>query len=108
MREKREREREKKRGKERGREEKTGTLRGSASRSFLLLNLKEWLMGGDAPSRADFVLHFFVGLAVQPGYVDLNRYPRVKAWMVRCEAREAWKRALEKGNGYDLNIPGQW
>jgi len=69
---------------------------------------KEWFMGGDAPSRADFVLHFFVGLAVQPGYVDLDRYPKLKAWMARCEAREAWKRALEKGNGYDLNIPGQW
>jgi len=69
---------------------------------------KDWFMGGEAPSRADFVLHFFVDLAVQPKYVDLGRFPRLAEWMARCEAREAWKRSLEKGNGYDLDFPSRW
>lgn len=60
------------------------------------------------PSRADFVLRFNVDLAVQPGYVSLDNYPALKAWMARCNAREAWKRSLEKGNGYDLNFPSKW
>jgi len=67
-----------------------------------------WFMGGKEPSRVDFMLHFFVGLAVQPSYVDLDKYPGINAWMERCEARPAWKRSLEKGNGYNLNYPRQW
>ena len=58
-------------------------------------------------SRADFVLHFFVGLVVQPWHLDLDLRPRIKAWMARCEDREAWNRALERGDSYDLNISGQ-
>ncbi|KAK1750130.1 hypothetical protein QBC47DRAFT_394654 [Echria macrotheca] len=72
------------------------------------LGAQEWFMGGTAPSRVDFVVHFFVGLAVQPGYVHLEKYKGLKAWMERCEARPAWKRALERGNGYDLDYPRQW
>lgn len=72
------------------------------------LGEKEWFLGGQAPSRADFVLHFFVDLAVQPKYVDFEKYPNLKRWKSRCEARPAWKRSLEKGNGYDLDFPSQW
>ncbi|KAK0641871.1 hypothetical protein B0T16DRAFT_380932 [Cercophora newfieldiana] len=69
---------------------------------------REWFMGGDAPGRADFVLKFFVDLAVMPKYVKLDGYPRVREWRGRCEGREAWKRGLEKGNGYDLDFPAKW
>jgi glutathione S-transferase len=54
------------------------------------------------------VLKFFVDLGVAPGFVRLERYGKVKAWWERCEGREGWKRALEKGNGYDLDFLGKW
>ena len=69
---------------------------------------REWLMGGDAPSRPDFVLHYSVGMAIQSKYVDPKKYPNVAAWMDRCEARDAWKRSLEKGNGYNIDYPSQF
>ena len=69
---------------------------------------REWFMGGTAPGRADFLLRFFMDLGVDPGYVKLEGYPAVKRWWERCGYREAWKSALEKGNGYDLDFPGKW
>ena len=69
---------------------------------------RNWFMGGDAPSRADFVLRFFVDLGVHPKYVTLERYPKITEWRARCDAREAWKKSLEKGNGYDLDFPSKW
>ncbi|KAK2593564.1 hypothetical protein QQS21_008739 [Conoideocrella luteorostrata] len=69
---------------------------------------RQWFMGGDEPSRADFVLHFNVDLAVQPNYVKLEKYPALQEWMARCNAREAWKTSLKVGNGYDLDFPSKW
>ena len=69
---------------------------------------QEWFMGGDEPSRPDFILHFLVDLAVQPKYVSLEKYPGVQAFMDRCKARDGWKRSLEAGNGYDLDFPSKW
>lgn len=70
---------------------------------------REWFMGGEQPGRPDFILRFFTDLAVQPGYFKLDEgYPRLKAWWERCDGREAWKRSLERGNGYDLDFPGKW
>lgn len=69
---------------------------------------KEWLLGGQASSRVDFVLHFFVDLAVQPKYIDLIEYPNLKRWKGGCESRPSWERSLEKDNGYDLDFPSQW
>ncbi|KAJ4007373.1 hypothetical protein NW752_007647 [Fusarium irregulare] len=63
---------------------------------------REYLMGGDL-SRADIAIKMGVDLAVHPNMVDLNKYPRVKAWYERCEARPAWKRSLEVGIGYQLD-----
>ncbi|KAM7185065.1 hypothetical protein V8F33_012627 [Rhypophila sp. PSN 637] len=74
----------------------------------------EWFLGRKQPGRVDFVVHYFVDIAVRPGYVKFTgengeeRYPKLKAWMSRCEAREAWKRSLEKGGGYDLDFPKRW
>ena len=64
---------------------------------------REWFMGGDAPSRVDMTLKVATDLGVQPGLVDLSKWPRVQAWYARCEARPAWKRALEKGGGYNMD-----
>jgi glutathione S-transferase len=69
---------------------------------------RQWFMEGDEPSRVDFMLHFYVDGAVQPKYVDLKDYPGLQEWMARCEARDAWKRSLEVGNGYDLDFPSRW
>ena len=78
--------------------------------SFLNGELKgrEWFMGGDEPSRADFVLKFWVDLAAHPKYVDIEQYQELKEWRERCEARDGWKRSLEKGNGYDLDFASKW
>ncbi|KAH8906152.1 glutathione S-transferase [Coniochaeta sp. PMI_546] len=69
---------------------------------------REWFMGGDVPSRADIVLRFGVDMTAQCKYVDLGEYPKLNAWLARCNRREAWKRSLEKGNGYDLDWPSRW
>jgi glutathione S-transferase len=64
---------------------------------------RDWMMGGDAPSRADMALKMALDMAVQPNFVEIDKWPRVKAWLERCEARPAWKRSLEKGIGYQLD-----
>jgi len=63
---------------------------------------RDWLMG-DELSRADIAIKMGVDLAVHPGMVDLAKFPRLKAWYERCEARPAWKRSLEVGIGYQLD-----
>ena len=37
----------------------------------------------------------------------IPKHKRVERRMERCGARDAWKRALAKGHGYDLNSPRQ-
>ena len=69
---------------------------------------RQWFMGGNEPSRADFALRFSVDLAVHPKYVDLSTYPALLEWMRRCEAREAWHRSLAAGNGYGLDFRSRW
>ncbi|KAM0376467.1 hypothetical protein HYE67_002253 [Fusarium culmorum] len=64
---------------------------------------REWIMGGNAPSRADMALKIAFDMAVQPNLVEIDKWPRVKAWLERCEARPAWKRSLDKGIGYQLD-----
>lgn len=59
---------------------------------------------GTQPGRADFMLSFPLDHAAHVGWVDFGReeYKGLNAWRERCQSREAWKRALEKGNGYDM------
>ncbi|KAJ4245810.1 hypothetical protein NW762_013934 [Fusarium torreyae] len=64
---------------------------------------RDWVMGGDAPSRADIALKVALDLAIHPGMVDLNKWPKVKAWRTRCEERPAWKSSIAKGDGYQLD-----
>ncbi|KAL7622888.1 hypothetical protein AAE478_006567 [Parahypoxylon ruwenzoriense] len=63
---------------------------------------REYFMGTKEPTRADFTLLWYVDWGVQGGWVDLEKFPRLKEWYERCTARPAWKTALEKGGGYDL------
>lgn len=63
---------------------------------------RDYLLGRPEPTRADFVDLWHVDMGLQGGYLQLDAYPNVKAWHARCTARPAWKRSLEKGNGYNL------
>ncbi|KAI8966554.1 hypothetical protein F5Y11DRAFT_108115 [Daldinia sp. FL1419] len=65
---------------------------------------RAFFMGTETPTRADFSLMWYVDWAFQAKWVDFEKYPRLKEWHDRCASRPAWKRALEKGNGYDLSI----
>ncbi|KAK8113473.1 hypothetical protein PG984_013999 [Apiospora sp. TS-2023a] len=66
---------------------------------------REYLMGGPEPTRADFMVAWFAEWAVAGKLVDLPKnYPATQAWLARCLARPAYKRSLEKGNGYNMDI----
>lgn len=59
---------------------------------------------GEHPGRADILAEYRLSAIKQRSWVDLKKdYPLLDAWLERVYARPAWKRALEKGNGYDLN-----
>lgn len=66
---------------------------------------RDYLLGTKEPTRVDFLTHWPIDLGQQSSgsAVELDKYPRLKDWWTRCNARPAWKRAIEKGNGYDLN-----
>jgi glutathione S-transferase len=61
---------------------------------------REWFMGGAEPTRVDFLMQWYVDSGYLAGFYDVHKYERVEAWRKRCVGREAWKRGLEKGNGY--------
>lgn len=66
---------------------------------------KPWFAGGRFGT-ADFNVCWCVDLAAQREYIDADAYPKVVAWHERCKARNGYKRALEKGGGYDLKYFG--
>lgn len=51
---------------------------------------------------ADFNMSFAMDMATQRGYFDPKRYPKVAAWHTSICQRAAYKKALEKGEVYDL------
>ncbi len=60
---------------------------------------------GENPGRADILLEFPLGSVRMRRVVDLKKeFPLLDEWLDRVYAREAWKRALEKGNGYDMSV----
>ncbi|KAK8034177.1 glutathione S-transferase [Apiospora rasikravindrae] len=69
---------------------------------------REYLMGGPEPTRADFVVEWFVEWAAAGRLVDMEKYPAVERWYERCRQRPAYRRALDKGNGYDLVNGTSW
>ncbi|KAI8625997.1 glutathione S-transferase [Xylariaceae sp. FL1651] len=69
-----------------------------------LLKKNEYIMSDEDPTTVDFVMLFFVQILYYSKVFDIAPYPNVKAWHDRCVVRPAWKRAIEKGNGYSLNF----
>ncbi|KAI1272004.1 glutathione S-transferase [Xylaria sp. FL0933] len=69
-----------------------------------ILKDQEYFMSNENPTRVDFVMLFFVQTVYYSKIVDIAPYINVKAWHDRCVARPAWKRAIEKGNGYELGL----
>ncbi|KAI0398955.1 glutathione S-transferase [Xylaria palmicola] len=69
-----------------------------------LLDGQGYFMSDENPTRVDFVMMYFVQWVYYSKVVDIAPYPNVKAWHDCCVARPAWKRAIEKGNGYKLSL----
>ncbi|TVY35378.1 hypothetical protein LSUB1_G004779 [Lachnellula subtilissima] len=60
---------------------------------------------GEHPGRADILLEFQMSMVKLRNWADLKAdYPLLDAWLERVYARDAWKRGLAKGNGYDLSM----
>ncbi len=67
---------------------------------------REWF-NGERLGMSDFVLCWPMDVIAVRGYVDFEKeYPMLHAWRLRVKERPAWKRGLEKGNGYDLEQLG--
>jgi glutathione S-transferase len=60
---------------------------------------RQFLVGGEL-SGADVLMSFIPEIARAFGRLD--PYPNLKAWMLRLQARPAYRRALEKGGPYAL------
>ncbi|KAI0170211.1 glutathione S-transferase [Pestalotiopsis sp. NC0098] len=69
-----------------------------------LLEGREYLLGGQGPTRADFVLLWYIDWAKQSELYDAPspKFKNIQEWLSRCTSRPAWKSGLEKGNGYNL------
>ncbi|KAI1122086.1 glutathione S-transferase [Nemania abortiva] len=69
-----------------------------------ILKDQEYFVSNGNPTRADFIMLFFIQTVHDSKVLDVTPYSNVKAWLDRCMARPAWKRAIEKGNGYSLAL----
>jgi glutathione S-transferase len=82
---------------------------GEFKKSFAYLEKElgdnEWFNGKEL-GRSDIIMSWPFDNIAQKGWFDLKKEcPKIAAWRERIQAREAWKRGLEKGNGYDLTKP---
>ena len=68
-----------------------------------MLGDKDWFNGKQL-GRSDIMLSWPFDMIFQRGWMDLKAYPKIEAWRTRVHSRDAWKRGLEKGNGFDLTI----
>lgn len=93
----------------------TKALEGVIKRSFIDAEFKKSLeylqaelgdhdwFNGDAPGRSDILLSYPMEQIIQRGYVDVDKsYPKLGAWRSRVVNSPAWKKGIEKGNGFDL------
>jgi glutathione S-transferase len=60
---------------------------------------RDWLMGKDITA-ADIQMSFVGEVARAMGQMD--KYPNIKGWVERFQARPAYQKALEKGGPYNL------
>lgn len=66
------------------------------------LGENDWF-NGKTLSRADIMLSWPMDMMAQRSWLDFDQeYPKIAAWRKRIQERDAWKRGIEKGNGYDL------
>ncbi len=66
------------------------------------LGEEEWFNGKEL-GRSDIMLNFPLDTIAHRKWIDLEQYPKLDAWRQRIVERPAWKRGLERGNGYDLS-----
>ncbi len=57
---------------------------------------------GKQLGRCDVMISWPLDMLTERKYVNIEEYPKVAAWRKMIHERPAWKRGLEKGNGYDL------
>lgn len=58
---------------------------------------------GHHPGRVDILLEWPMSLVYQRGWVNLEKkYPNLYYWLKTVYSRQAWRRAIDLGNGYDL------
>lgn len=58
---------------------------------------------GEHPGRADILAEFPLSMVKQRNWISMKEeFPVLDAWLERVYARDAFKRGLEKGNGYNL------
>jgi glutathione S-transferase len=70
------------------------------------LGESEWF-NGKHMGRSDVMLCWPVDVIATRGWLDFAKdYPRLDAWRTRIKNSAAWKRSIEKGNGYDLTALG--
>lgn len=62
---------------------------------------KPWF-AGEKLGLADFNMSFGMDMAVQRGYFERERYPKLAQWHDTVINRPAYKNALETGGAYDL------
>lgn len=67
---------------------------------------KPWF-GGAQIGVSDFNMTFGMDICEHRGYFDKSKFPKLAGWIERIRKREAWQRAVAKGNGYDLNLFGR-
>ncbi|KAI0426557.1 hypothetical protein F5Y09DRAFT_318615 [Xylaria sp. FL1042] len=70
-----------------------------------LTDEKPWFSGGKF-GLADFNVSFGMDMALQRGYFDPGKFPRLHAWHEIVKSRPGYLSALELGNGYDLKTFG--
>jgi len=63
---------------------------------------REWFNGKEV-GRSDVMLSFPLDTMAQRKWLDFAEYPKLAAWRQRILERPAWKKGLEKGNGYDMS-----
>ena len=59
---------------------------------------RDWF-AGDSFSAADVMMSFPLEVAAQRAGLD-HRYPRLRAWLARAQARPGYRNALERGGPY--------
>lgn len=64
---------------------------------------KEYFMDTPNITRVDICWMWYADLGVMAGN-DFSRFSNFTNWVDRCKTRPAWKRSLEKGNGYSTSM----